>query len=58
MRCAPLVSGIARTAIVGSFALMAVAFVLSLCSEADAFVAVSFVQFPLGSTQPPNVERL
>jgi len=44
-----IVSGIARTAIVGSLALMAVAFVLSLCSEADAFVAVSFVQFPLGS---------
>lgn len=44
-----IVSGIARTAIIGSLALMAVAFVLSLCSEADAFVAVSFVQFPLGS---------
>lgn len=44
-----VVSGIARTAIIGSLALMAVAFVLSLCSEADAFVAVSFVQFPLGS---------
>jgi uncharacterized membrane protein YraQ (UPF0718 family) len=28
---------------------MAIAFVLSLCSEADAFVAVSFIQFPLGS---------
>jgi uncharacterized membrane protein YraQ (UPF0718 family) len=44
-----LVSGIARTPIIGSLSLMAVAFVLSLCSEADAFVAVSFVQFPLGS---------
>jgi uncharacterized membrane protein YraQ (UPF0718 family) len=44
-----IVSGIARTPIVGSLSLMAVAFVLSLCSEADAFVAVSFVQFPLGS---------
>lgn len=44
-----LVSGVARTPIVGSLALMAIAFVLSLCSEADAFVAVSFVQFPLGS---------
>ena len=28
---------------------MAVAYVASLCSEADAFVAVSFTQFPLGS---------
>ena len=44
-----IVSGIARTAIVGTLALMVIAFVLSLCSEADAFVAVSFVQFPLGS---------
>lgn len=44
-----LVSGVARTPVVGSLALMGLAFVLSLCSEADAFVAVSFVQFPLGS---------
>ena len=44
-----LVSGVARTAIVGTLALMAIAFVSSLCSEADAFVAVSFSQFPLGS---------
>ena len=44
-----IVSGIARTPILGALALMGVAFVLSLCSEADAFVAVSFVQFPLGS---------
>ncbi|HEV3471712.1 MAG TPA: permease [Actinomycetota bacterium] len=44
-----IVAGIARTPIIGSLALMAIAFVLSLCSEADAFVAVSFVQFPLGS---------
>jgi len=28
---------------------MAFAFVLSLCSEADAFVAVSFTVFPLGA---------
>jgi uncharacterized membrane protein YraQ (UPF0718 family) len=28
---------------------MLLAVMLSLCSEADAFVAVSFVQFPLGS---------
>jgi uncharacterized membrane protein YraQ (UPF0718 family) len=44
-----LVSGVARTPIVGSLALMGIAFVLSLCSEADAFVAVSFTPFPLGS---------
>jgi uncharacterized membrane protein YraQ (UPF0718 family) len=44
-----LVSGVARTPVIGSLALMGIAFVLSLCSEADAFVAVSFVQFPLGS---------
>jgi uncharacterized protein len=44
-----LVSGVASTPIVGALALMTLAFVLSLCSEADAFVAVSFVQFPLGS---------
>jgi uncharacterized membrane protein YraQ (UPF0718 family) len=44
-----VVSGMARTPVVGALALMALAFVLSLCSEADAFVAVSFVQFPLGA---------
>lgn len=44
-----IVSGVASTPIVGALALMGLAFVLSLCSEADAFVAVSFVQFPLGS---------
>lgn len=44
-----LVSGVARTPILGALALMGLAFLLSLCSEADAFVAVSFVQFPVGS---------
>ncbi|CAN5583104.1 permease [soil metagenome] len=44
-----IVSGVARTPVIGSLALMGLAFVLSLCSEADAFVAVSFVQFPLGA---------
>jgi uncharacterized membrane protein YraQ (UPF0718 family) len=44
-----IVSSVATTPVVGALALMALAFVLSLCSEADAFVAVSFVQFPLGS---------
>ena len=44
-----IVGGVAQTPIVGALAMMGLAFVLSLCSEADAFVAVSFVQFPLGS---------
>lgn len=44
-----VVAGVARTPIVGAAAMMALAFVLSLCSEADAFVAVSFVGFPLGA---------
>ncbi|MDQ4058949.1 MAG: permease, partial [Actinomycetota bacterium] len=44
-----IVSGVASTPIIGALALMGLAFALSLCSEADAFVAVSFVQFPLSS---------
>lgn len=44
-----IIGGVARTPIIASLAMMAVAFVSSLCSEADAFVAVSFGQFPLGS---------
>ncbi|HJR44509.1 MAG TPA: permease [Actinomycetota bacterium] len=44
-----IVGGLATTPLVGTLALMAIAFVLSLCSEADAFVAVSFTPFPLGS---------
>ena len=44
-----LVAGIALTPVIGALALMAVAYVSSLCSEADAFVAVSFAQFPLGA---------
>ena len=44
-----LVSGVARTAVIGTLALMAIAYISSLCSEADAFVAVSFTQFNLGS---------
>lgn len=35
--------------ILASLAMMAIAYALSLCSEADAFVAVSFTQFSLGS---------
>jgi uncharacterized protein len=34
--------------LLGAGLLMTLAFILSLCSEADAFVAVSFIQFPLG----------
>ena len=44
-----LTSGVARTPLLGTLALMALAFALSLCSEADAFVAASFVQFPVGA---------
>ena len=44
-----LVEGVATTPLIGSLALMGVAYVLSLCSEADAFVAVSFTQFPIGA---------
>jgi len=35
--------------VLGALALMGMAIALSLCSEADAFVAVSFTAFPLGS---------
>jgi uncharacterized protein len=41
-------TGALTTPLLGAGLLMALAFVLSLCSEADAFVAVSFIQFPLG----------
>lgn len=44
-----LIGGAASSPLVASLALMALAFVSSLCSEADAFVAVSFTPFPLGS---------
>jgi hypothetical protein len=42
-------SAVADRPLVGALALMALAVALSLCSEADAFVAVSFTGFPLGS---------
>jgi uncharacterized membrane protein YraQ (UPF0718 family) len=42
-------SSVADATVVGALALMALAVALSLCSEADAFVAVSFTAFPLGS---------
>ena len=41
-------TGVLTTPLVGAALLMTLAFILSLCSEADAFVAVSFIQFPLG----------
>jgi len=44
-----IISGIAGSILISTLALMAVAFVSSLCSEADAFVAVSFSPFPLGA---------
>jgi uncharacterized membrane protein YraQ (UPF0718 family) len=42
-------SSVADAPVIGALALMAMAVALSLCSEADAFVAVSFTAFPLGS---------
>jgi uncharacterized protein len=42
-------SSVASATVLGALALMALAVALSLCSEADAFVAVSFTAFPLGS---------
>jgi hypothetical protein len=43
-----LVGGVAGTPVVAALALMAIAFALSLCSEADAFVAASLGAFGLG----------
>jgi uncharacterized protein len=42
-------TGVLTTPLVGAGLLMVFAFMLSLCSEADAFVAISFVQFPIGA---------
>lgn len=44
-----LISGAASSPVIAVLALMGVAFISSLCSEADAFVAVSFTPFPIGS---------
>jgi uncharacterized membrane protein YraQ (UPF0718 family) len=44
-----VISGVAGTLVLSALAMMALAFVLSLCSEADAFVASSFTAFPLGA---------
>jgi hypothetical protein len=40
-----IVNGVANAPVLGIVAMMALAFLLSLCSESDAFVAASFVQF-------------
>ena len=44
-----IIASVAETPIVALLAMMALAFVLSLCSESDAFVAASFVQFGVGA---------
>lgn len=43
-----VLGGVADTPVVSLLAMMALAFALSLCSESDAFVAASFVQFGVG----------
>ena len=43
-----LLGGVADVPVVSLIAMMALAFALSLCSESDAFVAASFVQFGVG----------
>ncbi|MEX0755317.1 MAG: permease [Actinomycetota bacterium] len=40
-----IVNGVADAPVLGILAMMGLAFLLSLCSESDAFVAASFVQF-------------
>jgi uncharacterized membrane protein YraQ (UPF0718 family) len=42
-------SSLAGMIVLGTLAMMAFAFILSLCSEADAFVASSFTAFPLSA---------
>jgi uncharacterized protein len=44
-----VLEGLGGMPVVGSLALIALAVLLSLCSEADAFVAVSFSSFGAGS---------
>jgi uncharacterized protein len=43
-----VIGSVANTPVVALVSMMALAFVMSLCSEADAFVAASFVQFGPG----------
>jgi uncharacterized membrane protein YraQ (UPF0718 family) len=44
-----IIGSVAGTPVVDLVAMMGLAFVLSLCSESDAFVAASFVQFGPGA---------
>ncbi len=44
-----ILSSVAGAAVIGVLALMAFAFMLALCSEADAFVATSFTAFPVSA---------
>jgi uncharacterized membrane protein YraQ (UPF0718 family) len=44
-----IIASMAGLPIINLVAMMALAFVLSLCSESDAFVAASFVQFGVGA---------
>ena len=44
-----VMEGVADTPVLSIVAMMGLAFLLSLCSESDAFVAASFVQFGVGS---------
>jgi uncharacterized protein len=44
-----VIGSVADTPLLSLIAMMALAFVLSLCSESDAFVAASFVQFGVGA---------
>jgi uncharacterized protein len=46
---ASALSGLGGAPVLSSLALMLVAFVLSLCSEADAFIAASFTSFSFGA---------
>jgi uncharacterized protein len=44
-----ILSGVGGAPVLGALTLMGMAIVLSLCSEADAFVAASFTAFPLAA---------
>ncbi|MGH2650747.1 MAG: permease [Actinomycetota bacterium] len=44
-----IIDSVADTPVLGVLALMGLAVMLSLCSESDAFVAASFVQFGMAS---------
>jgi uncharacterized protein len=44
-----IIGSVAGTPIIDLIAMMGLAFILSLCSESDAFVAASFVQFGAGA---------